>query len=447
MNFILNLNSDYVIHDLLKHNDPSINQSILDFGILLYNYKINIIHDDLFNTDFNNIIADLKAQHKKELDSIILSNNIIINDLNLKFDKAKNDFIQFKNDNLRDNLDLINLGYNNAKNDLNDILEIKNSRINELSLELQQIKNGEHLKIQNQIQFLTDNIFKGNSQKGVFGENIIFNFIADKFSHGSLFDVSNKEAHGDFHYFNNNFKLLIESKNVLATKKDFIDKFYRDIDFCSSNLGINAALYISLNDTSLIDNKKRFVFIIKNNIPIIFLGNTINNLEYIRFSILVLEYIINNDLLIKNFHLHDNDFFYLFNLFHKFKSIFDNSFKYLHNDILIKQLLLDNISNREKDSKIINDLFVDLFANFPAFANFNSSSSIPSSTPPSSIPSTPSSIHDIILILKSNNVLKKNISKKLLLNLNIPSSLIEHLGGIASNKQQLTDNESIHIPL
>jgi len=440
MNIILNINTDYVIHDLLKKNDPSINQSILDFGILLYNYKLNIIHDDLFNTDFNNIIADLKASHIKELDSIIYSNNQIINDLNDKLEKTKLDFIQFKNDNLQDKTDFINLGYNNAKNELNDILLIKNNRINELIDELDRSKNGEHLIIQKQIQFLTDNIFKGNSQKGHFGENIIYNFISDKFSEGTLIDVSNKEAHGDFHYFNNNFKLLIESKNVLATKKDFIDKFYRDIDFCSSNLGINAALYISLNDTTLIDNKKRFVFIIKNNIPIIFLGNTINNIEYIRFSILVLEYIINNGILNHQFDLIDNDFFFLFNLFHKFNSIFDNSFKYLHNDILIKQLLLDNIVNREKDSKLFKDLFRDLLDHFPAFANFNSTSSTPS-TP------TPSSIDDIILILKSNNVLNKNISKKLLLNLNIPYKLIVQLGGIAFIKQQFIKSQLINIPL
>jgi hypothetical protein len=437
MNIILNINTDYVIHDLLKKNDPSINQSILDFGIKLFIYKSNIIHDDFFNTDFNQIIIDLKDLHKKELDSIIDSNNKIIIDLNDKLEKTKLDFIQFKNDNLQDKIDFINLGYNNAKKDLNDILDIKNNRITELNDELVSIKNGEHLIIQKQIQFLTDNIFKGNSQKGHFGENIIFNFIADKFTDGTLIDVSNKEAHGDLHYFNNNFKLLIESKNVLATKKDFIDKFYRDIDFCSSNLGINAALYISLNDTTLIDNKRRFVFIIKNNIPIIFLGNTINNLEFIRFSILVLEYISNNGFINHNFDLNHNDFFTLFNLFNKINSIFDNSINYLHIDNQIKQLLCDNISNRNRDFKLFKDIFNDLLANFPAFSsfiNFNNS---------------PQSIDDIIHILSSNNVPLKNISKKFLLNLNIPSKLIDQLGGIQNIKHlyQLSLNDSILIPL
>jgi hypothetical protein len=146
-------------------------------------------------------------------------------------------------------------------------------------------------QLNNKFSNYFEKIFKGNTEKGEYGEYFVNNYLSDKFNSSTIIDTHKDFAKGDFIFNLNQIKTLIEVKNVQKLKTDDVDKFYRDIQLQIQNHSINSAILISLNDSNLIHGKRHFVFEIKYNIPIIMISNVFNN-HYIKFAIMLCDYLI-----------------------------------------------------------------------------------------------------------------------------------------------------------
>jgi hypothetical protein len=454
----INVSINYInntLNDLLSINDFLINETILNYGVILYKNQYNIFNDfnNINNNDFNilkNEIKDNKFKfdeiikkinhdnlinidniylekqnieknirdnyYKKELEYQNIINNIenekiiqrdnflkIINDTE---NKIKNDYIdklnslendnnKLKNEKIFEISSFIDKGKQITKDEYEKIIELhkilnnelkdKNNNLDKVIIQLQSNiqdlnnklillnKDNENLNYQsinNNINSLNnkfsnyfDKIFKGNTEKGNFGEDFIESYLTDKFTNSKIIDTHKESAKGDFLFIFDKLKTLIESKNVQILKKDDLDKFYRDIELRVSKNEINSALLISLNDTNLINGKRHFYFEIKFNIPIIMISNTFNNFEFIRFSILILNYLIKNGF--ANNETSEEKFIFIINCINEIYIYFKSQINYLNND---KQLILkleESFRKRESDLFNIDKLFKNIFSKFP----------------------------------------------------------------------------------
>jgi hypothetical protein len=275
-----------------------------------------------------------------------------------------------------------------------------------------------------------------NTEKGIIGENFIEQYLIDKFSNCKIINTSKETAKGDMLFSFDKIKTLIESKNVQTLKKDDIDKFYRDIELRSSKNEINSALLISLNDTNLINGKRHFHFEIKFNIPIIMISNTYNNIDFIRFSILVINYLVKNGFtnINQNNQTNDNKLIFIINSLNDIFNSFKLQLNYLDND---KHLLLkmeESFRKRENDLYNIEKMFNIIFSKFPEFY------SIPNSNSNDIIDD---SLNNIILRIKT----KLNDDPNFIINirnleeeLKISNTSIRKNGGIKKIIQSINNN-------
>ena len=399
----IQINSNYKndnLNYLLSLNNNNINQMILDSGTL---FMMNILNSNsdllLKNNDTCNFLNN---------NSIVKYQEKII-ELQTKIDTITNQSSNIISNNINKNINAINSEQNN--NNAKSLITIE-EKIN---------------TINNTFSSYFDKFIKGNIEKGNFGEKFIENYLYDKFSNCSITDTHKETSFGDLIFSHNNLKTLVESKNVQSCKKDDFNKFFKDVELRSSNNEINSALFVSLNDTSLLNNTKYFNFQFKNNIPIILISNVFNNPEFIRFSIILIEHIID---FLKN-QKTDFDINNFINNLNNILTIVMNQFEYIDSDKKLISKLQININNREKDLNIIHQQILNLITN-------NSSKQI------NSLQNIEENIINTIT-QKINNDKSFKINLKNLQDLNISSYDIKKIGGIKEILNKIKNNKKIII--
>ena len=393
---------------LLSLNNNNINQLILDSGTL---YATNILNNNPIIKDNNIDINFLNNQ-----DIIKYQEKII--ELQTKLDLLNNNYTHLISNTIDNNV-------SNICNEKNNIIinTIKDNNNNSSILSIEKKINN----IDSTFSNYFEKFIKGNIEKGNFGEKFIENFLYDKFSNCSIVDTHKETSFGDLIFSYNELKTLVESKNVQTCKKEDFNKFFRDVELRATNNEINSALYISLNDTGLLNNTKYFNFQFRNNIPIILISNAFNNPEFIRFSIILLD---NINLFLKNQKTHFDINNFINNL-NNILNIVMNQFEYIDSDKKLISKLQININNREKDLNIIHQQITNLIKN-------NASKQI----------NTIQNIEDDIIKIILNEMNKnKNfkLTLKSLLDLNISAYDIKKLGGIKNITTKIKENKKIII--
>jgi len=405
----INTNSEYnndKLNYLLSLNNNNINQLILDSGTL---FATNLLNNNP-NIKDNNFIFSNNTEVVKYQEKII--------ELQTKLDLLNNNYSQLISNTINTNVNTI--CNENNKNIISTIKDTNNNT--SINLIDEKITN-----INNTFSKYFEKFIKGNIEKGNFGEKFIENYLYDKFSNCSIVDTHKETSFGDLIFSNNELKTLVESKNVQTCKKEDFNKFFRDIELRSKNNEINSALYISLNDTGLLNNTKYFNFQFRNNIPIILLSNVFNNPEFIRFSIILLD---NIHIFLKNQKTH----FDINNFINNLNNILNmvmNQFEYIDSDKKLISKLQININNREKDLNIIHQQIINLIKN-------NSSKQI------NSLQNIEDSIINIIKKEIQNNK-KFKITLKSLLELNISAYDIKKIGGLKNIINKIKEKKTIII--
>ena len=381
------------LNNILSQNNIEFNEFILNAGTSLFLMKNKINYDD----DNNNIdiLQMLDYYHKvikdlNEKNNLLETNNVetLNSDLYIK------NFIDKKYDDM----------YYKLSNNINDYEKNMNHNLNPVIMKINDINNN-FSKFFNKF----DN---GNVEKGNFGEKFIQNYLHDKFSNCTITDTHKNTSFGDMLFKYEKLITMVESKNVASLKKDDINKFYKDIKIRTDNSEINSALFISLNDCSLLESNKYFSFEIKNRIPVIFISNVFKNSELIRISIIILNYItkfitnFNNNISVHNIV---NDLESIINLINK-------QFEYIDTDKKLIFKFQQNLSIKENELDKLLKLVLNTVHNNKIETNENLDFSLES----------------IINILKEEK--KKNPDFKLNLNnlqfFNISKYLIKKYGGV-----------------
>jgi len=157
-------------------------------------------------------------------------------------------------------------------------------------------KRIEHLETENSQALIVSNkldslMGKGNSidnmAKGDFGETIIENQILQWWPESVIEDRSGESQSGDRLWKLNDLRALVEVKNVQSVRHSEIQKFERDLQVNITNGQCNGAIFCSLKSET-IPGKGKFKLEFYNNIPIIYIANTMSDLNFMRFGFEVL---------------------------------------------------------------------------------------------------------------------------------------------------------------
>jgi hypothetical protein len=292
--------------------------------------KLHELHNNQLKTNYENQIKDINDKNNKLIDKI--------NDLDILITN-----LHSNNNELTNKLfDISKMQENNKYDSLINNFSVLNQKL------------GDNF----------DRFFRDNTSKGIIGEDFIEKFLSDSFSNCKIFNFTKEFGKGDFLFVLNDSKILIESKNVQTLKKEDIDKFYRDIDIQIAKNTINSAILISLNDTNLINGKRLFHIEIKNSIPIIMISNAFKMTEYIRFSILIINYLIKIGICNNN-ESDDEKLSFIINSINEIYCFFKIQINYLNND---KQMLLkieQSYNKREVDLFNIEKLMKNIFSKYP----------------------------------------------------------------------------------
>jgi hypothetical protein len=127
--------------------------------------------------------------------------------------------------------------------------------------------------------------------KGQAGENFTVHELNRRFPKAEFEDTRKQSGRGDFIMKEENFCMLIETKNYKnnVTKPE-ITKFYRDIE---TNHDVQCGVLLSLD--SGICAKDDFAFEVRENKPIIFLHNVSNNMKNIDAAIQIFKLVLNTE--------------------------------------------------------------------------------------------------------------------------------------------------------
>ena len=319
-----------------------------------------------------------KLQNEKtlEITTLIEKGKDITKNEYDKYIKLQEDFNKQMKSNLEQQIKDINDKNTSLYNVIND-LQTKNDELTNKLFELNKMtENNKFDSIIGNFNVLNDKLndnfnkfFKGNTEKGILGEQFIESYLSDVFTNCKIIDTSSETAKGDMLFMFDKVKALVESKNVQTLKKEDIQKFYRDIEIGVSKNEINSAILISLNDTNLINGKRLFHFEIKYNIPIIMISNVFKNTEFIRFSILIFNYLIKNGF--ANTESDEDKLSFVINSINEIYSYFNFQMTYLNNDKQMIMKLEESFIKRENNLFNIDKMFKTMFSKFPELNAFN----------------------------------------------------------------------------
>ena len=415
------------LNEILSKDNTEYNECILDVGVILFNIKSK--NTDECNYDILNLVGYYNNVIKNLNDKIeILEQNYTKKAITDDDDKLIS-YIEEKYDDINSKLNFLeNNNDDKIKTYMGDIYNKLSTNIYDYD------KNINHnlSPVITKINDINTNFFKffnkfdsGNVEKGNFGEKFIEQYLYDKFSSCSITDTHKSTSYGDMLFKFDKLNTMVESKNVINLKKDDINKFYKDVKIRTDNSEINSALFISLNECNLSDNRY-FTFEIKNKIPIIFISNVFKNPELIRISIIILNYInkfisnFSNNICINNIV---NDLESSIHLINK-------QFEYIETDKKLITKFQQNLTSKESDLDKLLKLILNTVHNNKIETNEN-------------IDNIDLSLESIVKILKEER--NKNphfkISINNMNNFNVSKYNIKKYGGI-KKLNQLINEES-----
>ena len=132
---------------------------------------------------------------------------------------------------------------------------------------------------------------KHSTIKGQAGEEFTHHELNRRFPTAEIEDTHKQPGRGDFIMKENDFTMLIETKNYKKNvTKPEIEKFYRDME---TNNDVQCGLFLSLK--SGICNREDLHLEVINGKPIIFVHNCLKNMENIDFAVRLFKLILNTD--------------------------------------------------------------------------------------------------------------------------------------------------------
>ena len=132
---------------------------------------------------------------------------------------------------------------------------------------------------------------KHSTIKGQAGEEFTHHELNRRFPTAEIEDTHKQTGRGDFIMKENDFTMLIETKNYKKNvTKPEIEKFYRDMEI---NNDIQCGLFLSLK--SGICNRDDLALEVINGKPVIFVHNCLKNMENIDFAVRIFKLILNTD--------------------------------------------------------------------------------------------------------------------------------------------------------
>tara|TARA_B100002051_G_scaffold83387_1_gene79556 strand:- start:527 stop:1663 length:1137 start_codon:yes stop_codon:yes gene_type:complete len=132
---------------------------------------------------------------------------------------------------------------------------------------------------------------KHSTIKGQAGEEFTQHELNRRFPTAEIEDTHKQPGRGDFILRENDFTMLIETKNYKKNvTKPEIEKFYRDMTI---NHDIQCGLFLSLK--SGICNRDDLHLEVIDGKPIIFVHNCLKNMENIDFAVRIFKLILNTD--------------------------------------------------------------------------------------------------------------------------------------------------------
>jgi len=132
---------------------------------------------------------------------------------------------------------------------------------------------------------------KHSTIKGQAGEEFTQHELNRRFPTAEIEDTHKQSGRGDFILRENDFTMLIETKNYKKNvTKPEIEKFYRDMTI---NHDIQCGLFLSLK--SGICNRDDLHLEVIDGKPIIFVHNCLKNMENIDFAVRIFKLVLNTD--------------------------------------------------------------------------------------------------------------------------------------------------------
>ena len=132
---------------------------------------------------------------------------------------------------------------------------------------------------------------KHSTIKGQAGEEFTQHELNRRFPTAEIEDTHKQPGRGDFILRENDFTMLIETKNYKKNvTKPEIEKFYRDM---AINNDIQCGLFLSLK--SGICNRDDLHLEVIDGKPIIFVHNCLKNMENIDFAVRIFKLVLNTD--------------------------------------------------------------------------------------------------------------------------------------------------------
>ena len=129
-----------------------------------------------------------------------------------------------------------------------------------------------------------------STYKGQDGESLLIGEITMLFPKAELEDTSQEPGRGDIIMRQDDFVMMIESKNYKKNvQKSEIDKFYRDLER-DTNGDIQCAVFVSLNTG--ICCRDDFAFEVINKKPVIFIHNARQSMHSIKLAVNLFQNIL-----------------------------------------------------------------------------------------------------------------------------------------------------------
>jgi hypothetical protein len=440
--------SNSKLDDIISKSDISINESIINYGVLIYECANTLEGAKLQDASKllhleENII--LKNDCKRLQDQIQVLNNSISALTNEKHNDITS-FIERGKQIIKEEYQIIsNIQLENNKKleiDLQkaqlQIQELTNKLISNNGISSDKIDSGIN-QLNQKFTSYFDKIFSNNTAKGDYGEDFVQNYLIDKFSGSLIIDTHKETAKGDILFEFNKLKMLIEIKNVQTVKPTEIEKFYRDIEMQKDS--INSALFISLNDTNIMQGKKNIHFEIKYNIPIFMITNAFNQPENIRLAIIIIEYLIKHQFIFDqmgDISTPDNSsqqqqlqlLITAINEIYDYVQMQKNT---LDCDNTLIQKLQENLKKRENQIINIDIIINNIFKQYPQLHISNKKESEKSENEIQKSAHIKSIIEKILKYLTENNIVKfnySNINNKFLKQISISDNDIRNAKGI-----------------
>ena len=248
---IITVNDDFVCSKRFKHLSPKDKGVVIEIGEHIYFNGMQTYNDEL-------------NKNEKEL-------------INKRIDDIKD----VSKTNIQQCSDVLKDQYAYIINSKEEIISAKESEISFLRERMQKLEkeNFQALSLNGKLDSL---LGKGNSihnaMKGDFGESVVSNQILKWFPVSEIEDTSGDTAKGDLLWKLNDeeFRALVEVKNVQTVRPSEVQKFERDMLINSKNNICNCGLFVSLK-TESIPNKGKFKLEFINNVPVIYVSNILDD--------------------------------------------------------------------------------------------------------------------------------------------------------------------------